>query len=448
MRSSDNRSQYSLYKKQTKSGFVWYVRFWDYKSQKYSVVRSTGIKVEGKKERWREADDAAKGLLEELRKQEAEQETTCLKSNIVNIAHGEQDSENVLSVTTNNSNQSFIQYLLDFWTADSEYANYKRGVKKRPLSAYYVQMNHDDVLRHIATFPDFQNITIEDVNRKLLKKWLIWMSAKKVVYMKKDGTKVEGDFLSGRRINSVLQCMRVAVRWAVDNEELQIDPFRNLDEAAEVSKEKGILTQHELNRLIATPTVDPFSRLAVLLASRCGMRLGEVRGLKWGDIKVENGIIIIQHNYVNLDGLKSPKIKGGTIVKNSSPVPLPSDLEDALNNVKQYSNFTSGDDFVMQSFRRKGSVISKEYFRKALRRELQSIGIDERTQKERNLTFHGLRHTYITLGRLSGLNDLEMQTLGRHKSISMMERYSHGKQAIDFIEARKKLEQSVKENVI
>ena len=88
--------------------------------------------------------------------------------------------------------------------------------------------------------------------------------------------------------------------------------------------------------------------------------------------------------------------------------------------------------------------MSAEYFRHAFARELRSIGIDETTQKARNLTYHGLRHTYVTHGRLSGLNDFEIQTLARHKSKGIMERYSHGKQAIDFIEARKKLEVSVR----
>jgi integrase len=123
---------------------------------------------------------------------------------------------------------------------------------------------------------------------------------KKVVHKRKDGTIAEGGPISGRRINSILQGIRVAVRWAIDNEDLTVDPFRKLDEAAEESREKGILTPVELKKLIALPVSDPFSRLAVLLAARCGMRRGEVRGLKLGDIK--DGIITIQHNYVNADG--------------------------------------------------------------------------------------------------------------------------------------------------
>ena len=111
----------------------------------------------------------------------------------------------------------FIQYLLEFWTPESGYARYKIGVKKRPLSGYYISMNHDDVERHVAPFPGFEGVTQGEVSQKLLKEWLIWMSGRKVQRRRKDGTIAEGSQLSGRRINAVLQGMRVAVRWTIRN---------------------------------------------------------------------------------------------------------------------------------------------------------------------------------------------------------------------------------------
>jgi integrase len=66
-------------------------------------------------------------------------------------------------------------------------------------------------------------------------------------------------------------------------------------------------------------------------------------------------------------------------------------------------------------------------------------------QKRRNLTFHGLRHTFITLGRLAGITDLEIQALAGHRSGAMMENYSHAAQVLDFAAAREKLEKAVGE---
>jgi integrase len=107
------------------------------------------------------------------------------------------------------------------------------------------------------------------------------------------------------------------------------------------------------------------------------------------------------------------------------------------------------------------------HFEKALEKELAAIGIPGKwrpaphpgkkltaeekkppegyvnEQKRRNLTFHSLRHTFITLGWLAGISDLEIQALARHKSVAMMERYSHASQVLDFAAAREKLEKAI-----
>jgi integrase len=113
--------------------------------------------------------------------------------------------------------------------------------------------------------------------------------------------------------------------------------------------------------------------------------------------------------------------------------------------------------------------LSPKYFQRALQAELQAIGIPGKwqpvphsrkkligeekkppegyvdEQMRRNLTFHGLRHTFITLGRLAGITDFEIQALAGHKSGAMMERYSHASQVLDFTAAGEKLEKVIGE---
>jgi hypothetical protein len=60
------RRPFTLYKEPTKSGTIWYARFWDETSQRYKHSRSTGVLVEGKKERRFEAEEAARKLYIEL----------------------------------------------------------------------------------------------------------------------------------------------------------------------------------------------------------------------------------------------------------------------------------------------------------------------------------------------------------------------------------------------
>jgi integrase len=173
--------------------------------------------------------------------------------------------------------------------------------------------------------------------------------------------------LAGGRINKVMQAMSVAVRHAVFRGELEKDPFRNIRGAPETRKEKGILTPAEVSRLIHAPATDPRGRLAVLLGALCGLRLGEVRGLLWGDIGED--LIAVRHNYIDEDGLKAPKCGS------SGDVPMPESVRAALEEVRSIFRNPAPDALVMESLKCPGKPFSKTHFEKTLARELEAIGI-------------------------------------------------------------------------
>jgi len=390
MRPLKTRKPFTLYKKETKSGAVWYARYWDEATQRYATTRSTGVPAEGKKQRRYEAEQSARDMLSKIR--------------FVPTA----------------TEKSFVQYVADFWLPDSPYVRECALVKKKPLAAAYVGLHHEDVRRHIEPFPAFNGIGLRQLTPGLIRDWMRWMAERGV---------------KGGRMNKVMQAMSVAVHYAVAREELERDPFRNIHDAPETRKEKGILSSAELARLIGTPAADPRGRLAVLLGALCGLRLGEVRGLLWGDIG--DGIVAVCHNYVDDEGIKAPKSgSAGT-------VPFADAVRTAINEVRQVSLNPEPDQFVMESLKRPGKPYAKSYFDDALKKELAAIGIATDEQRRRNLTFHSLRHTFITLGRLAGISDFEIQALARHKSGAMMERYSHASQVIDFNAAREKIEKAI-----
>jgi integrase len=184
------------------------------------------------------------------------------------------------------------------------------------------------------------------------------------------------------------------------------------------------------------------------------MRRGEVRGLLWGDIG--DGVITVCHNWIDGEGVKAPKCKGGAVRENKRLVPFPASVALAIEAVRQISVNPAPDRFVFEGLRRPGEPLGNNFFRRALAVELLVIGInkpatdkngkkaiDDAEQRRRNITFHGLRHSYITLGRIAGISDIEIQALAGHKSGAMMERYSHGAQALDFAVAREKLERAI-----
>jgi integrase len=399
-----NHEAFSLIKKQTPAGRVWYVKFWDGNAGRYSLIKSTGIPVEGKRERRREAGEAASAMLAGLN-------------------------------FTNAPEILFLDYVEQFWVPDSPYCREAANLKKKPLSTAYITQNHEAVRRHMRPFRGFADIALDKLTAGLIRDWMLWANAKG---------------MSDRKINIVLQAMRIAVRYAVMREELKSDPFRNVKPLPEKSVEKGVLTPAEVTELINAKVYNPHWRLAVFLGCLCGMRRGEVRGLQWGDIS--DGVIHIQHNWVKKEGLKAPKC-GST-----RTVPITASVQSLLDTVRNVSKNTAPQTYIYEQFDNPGIPVSEQYFRHALDRELSAIGIPGEwprwkkekapegyvnEQKRRNLTFHSLRHTFVTLSRMAGITDIEIQALAGHRDARMMENYSHAAQVLDFGTLREKMNAAI-----
>ena len=415
------RYPFTLVKIKSKSGTIWHARFWNEETQKYNYSRSTGVQVEGKREHRREAEIEAQKIYGEI---------TATKSSVTNTPAIKDipatPKENTVAATP------LIEYLADFWTPNSEYAQFKRDVQKKPLTPYYIKMNHEDIRRHVEPYQGFAGVTVGNLNKAILKKWLIWLAGRKTQRRKKDGTLIDGSTLSGRRANTVLQAVRVAIRWAVDNEEIDTDPFRKLGEVSESIKEKGVLTFEERKKLTTLPIVDYRTRLFMLLGSYCGLRRGEMRGLQWGDIA--DGLITVQHNFIDIEGVKQPKYNS------TRKVPIPTAVQKMLDIARQNAFNTSPESYVLESPQTPGKPLNNNFFREGVTKELESIGITAAQQKERVLTCHSLRHTFVTLAQLSGIPDVEIRAMTGQKSAQVMGIYSHVPQVIDFDKARKKLE--------
>jgi hypothetical protein len=135
---------YCIYKKQTKAGYFWYVRFWDETSRKYARIRSTGIPVKGRGGSRHDAEEAARAMLPRIR------------------------------FAPEAPEKSFVQYVSDFWTPDGPYVRECAAVKKQPLSSAYVNLHHEDVRRHIEPFSGFQGVTLQILTPGIIRDWMIW----------------------------------------------------------------------------------------------------------------------------------------------------------------------------------------------------------------------------------------------------------------------------------
>ncbi|MFP3041912.1 tyrosine-type recombinase/integrase [Treponema primitia] len=393
------RAPYVLYREETKSGLIWYVKFWDPAKSCYSSCRSLGVPVEGKRERRKEAEEKAAQLFR---------------------------VEPTIDATA-----PLVQYVTRFWADGSDYLREKAEVKKTPLSSAYLRNNRDIIRMYLEPWTGFSGVTLGNFSRPVIRSLMLYLS---------------GLGLSGRRINAIMQVIRVPLADAAENELIPASPFRKADKAYHKKRDRGILTPAEVQALIDAPADDIYARISVLLGCLCGMRRGEVRGLQWDDIA--DGLITVQHNQVDGDGMKSPKIKGGMVQENTRHVPLPADLSRLLDRVRPIKKSK----YVIESKFRHADPVSSAYFKFALQRELEGIGITAgkvateteeavpSEQKSRNLVFHSLRHTFISHARFRwGWTDLEIQKAAGHSDIETTGIYTHD-EVIDFASMRTKQE--------
>lgn len=306
-------SDFTLFRHSLKNGnSVWYARFWDRATQRYSKTVSTGVIIAGKKERRDEAIAASYAMLPKI------------------------------SFSSSALNMLFVDYVESFWTPESPYVKERALITHKPLSSYYIKMNHDDVARHIRAFNGFKGLKLDQLRSGHIRDWMTWVAEAG---------------LGPRRINSILSAMRVAVRYIVEREEIDRDPFLRIKEAAENPKERGILTHEEIIKSINIKNYDIRGRLAFLLGVLCGMRRGEVRGLQWGDLDFNNLLIHISHNYLDEEGLKTPKRDS------VRTVPMPSMVKAILQEVLHEGPFSQPGDFVLFNIKNRYIPVGNSFLR-------------------------------------------------------------------------------------
>ena len=227
-------------------------------------------------------------------------------------------------------------------------------------------------------------------------------------------------------INKTLQAIRTPLNEAYRTGVIEMEIASRIKNIAITHKKKGILTFSETQKLEAylnentdKATYDRNRFLFIALAIHTGMREGEIRALRVSDISlIDNedvALINITHAYNDKDKLKTPK------GKESRVVPVPRNL---AVEIIQYSKISEGADYIFHSIAKISVPVSPQLVSKWFREALENIGISMEEQKTRNLSFHSLRHGFVTATRDAGLSENERKALSGHKSEVMLEHYT------------------------
>lgn len=378
-----DRNPFSLYRRPTKNGKpIWYVKLRAPGSGKYSAWRSTG----------KTSKKAALAVALQLFK---------------------------AGIDGSTENLELVSFLLDFWNYNT--SKYVRGKLAREggISRSYCHSMTLLVEKHVK--PHLEGKRILGLTAEIFDDWMATLKSKG---------------LGHRVINLARQAVNVPLNYLVELRRLPWNPLAAAKPYHETHKRRGIISLSELRALLALEGMDPRVRVAIALGSLCGMRLGEIRGLKWGDVDAELGIVRIQRSYVLIDG-ERPQAKHGS----NRDVPLPSPAADALEAWRKISPARGPSDYILAHVDHIERPIAPGVVLDAFYRALMRIEVSKAARLERNIVFHSLRHWYNTILRNS-IPDSVLRRLTGHRSEAMTDIYDHGKE-IDFQAARKRLEDLV-----
>jgi integrase len=142
-------------------------------------------------------------------------------------------------------------------------------------------------------------------------------------------------------------------------------------------------------------------RLALALAAWAGLRLGELRGLRWGDLDLDARVIHVRRSLKRDGTVAPPKTDAGV-----RDIPLLPDLRQMLLAWKLAAPRSGDDDYVIATA--DGQPVQERNLRRVLDQAKADAGLDPGDER---LSWHSLRHSFASM--LATDLDLPATTLAR-----------------------------------
>ena len=246
--------------------------------------------------------------------------------------------------------------------------------------------------------------------------------------------------------------LNIAYNWAIDRDYVIKNPCDKMKKPKNSKSKLQVYNQEQLDKLLDA-LKDMTIYIPVILAATTGMRLGEICGLRWANVDLENGFIQIKEqlqeedNKLELVPLKTSSSKRKIILLEDTIEALKS-LKEKQEENKNYfgDNYNKMDYVVCQNNGDpyKPTYISRNY-RRVLKEYKHKVTIGEELTKLSLyelldiplIRFHDLRHTHATLMLKANIHPkIAADRLGHTDTRLIMSTYSHilpdmQKQAVD-----------------
>jgi integrase len=147
-----------------------------------------------------------------------------------------------------------------------------------------------------------------------------------------------------------------------------------------------VLDVHTIERLVAAGSSER-RRTALGLACYAGLRLGEIRGLRWSDVDRATGVVTVRRSLLRDGTAKPPKTSAS-----ARSVPLLPALRRLLAAWELKSPHTRLDDYVIATA--DAAAVSEANLRRALESAMATAALDASDDR---LSWHSLRHSFASM---------------------------------------------------
>ena len=344
-----------------------------------------------------------KNMVERLSKEDAQIMFSLLSDKFgFSTSPSKTTQSKTLQKSQNEEGIKLAEHLLNFW--DYEKSDF---IKRYLAKGKRMSRKHVDNMKSLAKnywLPYFgEDKLVQDLDEEELEDFFFYLFSERK--------------LKGGTVNKAINCGSRAIRYLFEKHKISVNPMAGIERYGTDELKRGIPTESEVKALLNLEWNNHVGKLAFELAAYCGMRAGEISGLRVCDIDLEDEILHIRHSWSEMDGLKT--------TKNTEERDVPIDRCIALQLLSQarlnpnYSDLS----YVFFSNVKPEQPYWSSYYQDSFYEAMAEIGISEEQRKERNIVFHSLRHFCATI--LSQRTDMKtVQAILGHKTEKMSMHYS------------------------
>lgn len=234
-----------------------------------------------------------------------------------------------------------------------------------------------------------------------------------------------GEGRSGSKVRNAIKPLQVLYRHLLQRDEVQHNPTTNLQLPNGLGQRDRAASPDEATELLAALPDD--LRPLYATAFYAGLRRGELRGLRWEDVNLADGVIHVRRSWDDYEGEVAPKSRKGT-----RRVPIIGLVRDSLVAQKLrtggegrhfvFPGRYNGDPFTPTNVRRKAA---KAWASENARRveEASERGVEPILLVPIGL--HDCRHTFVSYCHDAGMSLERIGDYVGHSSTYMTDRYRH-----------------------